>query len=336
MWKSSSSRAFSESAVLVDPDLADALLEKGLVQKIVSDEGEKYALTFRGIAECIKMRYCVALEDQFMRFLELADQDYNTEAQGPLTWREKLATLSLILLASSSDSAAIRLNNETNKAVLMEVLQKTLDCLKKTNTIGAKEKLTTVKRGENPASALMCRIDTLARKTRQYYKYTGHSEYFLDIEKEGDIDENKLFFLLGKVFEQYDPQYNYRELYEELAGISQLYYPRFLGRSVNTTIVLSTLRKLRDFFEDGILKLPHLMNPSPTESQDQKTARGGKFWPMVRQRTKEKAVQLYMKEHPGTGEVPPLQELSKKGYLRNAKIIVLRKIQREKNLLLKD
>jgi hypothetical protein len=336
MWKSSSSRIFSESALLVDPDLADTLLEKGLLQKIASDEGEKYALTFRGIAECIKMKYSVSFEEQFMRFLEFADQDYNTEAQGPLTWREKLATLSLILLASTSDSAAIRLNNDNNKAVLLEVLQKTLSCLKKTNAIGSKESLTTVKRGENPASALMCRIDTLARKTRQYYRSTGHSEYFLDIEKDGDIDETRLHFLLGKVFERYDPQYNYRELYSELIGISQLYYPRFLGRAVNTTIVLSILRKLRDFFEDGILRLPHLVD-TPQKSQDPNTGKEvGKFWPIVRQRMKEKATQLYMKEHPGASKVPPLRILSKKGYLRTAKIAVLREMQCEGSLLFKD
>jgi hypothetical protein len=139
--------------------------------------------------------------------------------------------------------------------------------------------------------------------------------------------------LLGKVFERYDPQYNYRELYNDLAGISQVYYPRFLGRSVNTTVVLGTLRKLRDFFEDGILRLPHIVDP-PLKSQDQRRENGrGEFWPIVRRRMKEKAIQLYLKEHPETHEAPSHQDLSEKGYLKTAKIIVLREIQREKGLL---
>jgi hypothetical protein len=340
MWKSSSSRKFSESATWVDPDIADALLEQGLIQKIILDEGEKYALTFKGIAQCIRIKYGVTLEDQFLRFLELADQGFNTTDQIPLTWREKLASLSLILLASTSDSAAIRLSNETNKAALAEVFQRTLGCLKKVGVIDGKEELTTFKRGENPASAVMCRIDTLARKTRQYYKCTGHSEYFLNIERDGDVDEKRLFFLLGRIFERYDPECNYRDVYKELADISQFCYPRFLARSVNSTIVLSTLRKLRAFFEGEILKLPHVMKPSETPSAPevatgparQKTprARAGTFWPAVRQRMKERAFQLYIQEHPETKETPSIQELDKKGYLRTAKTMILHEIYQEK------
>jgi hypothetical protein len=340
MWKSSSSRKFSESASWVDPDTADALLEQGLVQKIISDEGEKYALTFKGIAKCIKIRYDLTLEDQFLRFLELADQGFYTEAQTPLTWREKLATLSLILLASTSEPAAIRLSNETNKAALTEVLQKTLSCLKKVGAIDRKEELTTVKRGENPSSALMCRIDTLARKTRQYYKCTGHSEYFLDIEKEGDIDEKRLYFLLERVFERYDPECNYRETYQDLAGISQFHYPRFLARSVNPTIVLTTLRELREFLGGEILKLPHVMKSPKTArtrevtmapaKQEKSRAKMGTFWPTVRQRMKERALQLYIKEHPETEKPPSFQELNNKGYLRTAKTMILREIYQER------
>ena len=218
MWKSSSSRKFSKALRGSIQTQLMHFLNKGSYKRIILEEGEKYALTFKGIAQCIRIKYGVTLEDQFLKFLELADEGFNTATQNPLTWREKLASLSLILLASTSDSAAIRLSNETNKAALTEVFQKTISCLKKVSAIDKKDELTTVKRGENPASALMCRIDTLARKTRHYYKSTGHSEYFLDIEKDGDVDEKKLFFLLGKIFERYDPNCNYRETNKELAG----------------------------------------------------------------------------------------------------------------------
>ena len=258
MSKNNSSQKLFESAAWIDLDASSALSEQGFVQKIILDEGEKYALTYKGIARCIEIKYGVTLKDQFLKFLELADESFNTAAQ-TLTWREKLASMSLILLASTSESAAIRLTNEANKSALTEVFQKTLSSLKRIGIVDGKEELTSVKRGENLASAVMCRVDTLARKTRHYYKYTGQSEYFLDIEKNGDVDEKRMFFLLRRIFERYDPNCSYREMYDELSSISQIYYPRFLDRSVNSTIVLTILTKLRSFLDRDILTLPHIM-----------------------------------------------------------------------------
>jgi len=56
----------------------------------------------------------------------------------------------------------------------------------------------------------------------------------------------------------------------------------------------------------------------------------GTFWPIVRQRMKEKAKQLYMKDHPETETEPTLKELRKAGYLQTAKKIALREINLEK------
>jgi len=56
----------------------------------------------------------------------------------------------------------------------------------------------------------------------------------------------------------------------------------------------------------------------------------GTFWPIVRQRMKEKAKQLYMKDHPEAETEPSLKELRKTGYLQTAKKIALREINLEK------
>jgi len=56
----------------------------------------------------------------------------------------------------------------------------------------------------------------------------------------------------------------------------------------------------------------------------------GTFWPIVRQRMKEKAIQLHMKDHPETKTEPTLKELRKAGYLQTAKKIALREINLEK------
>ena len=54
------------------------------------------------------------------------------------------------------------------------------------------------------------------------------------------------------------------------------------------------------------------------------------FWPEVRQRMKERALQLYKKEHPKTEKVPSLQELNRNGYMRTAKTMTLRRFTRKK------
>jgi hypothetical protein len=141
--------------------------------------------------------------------------------------------------------------------MLTEVFQRTLVCLKTYGMVRKEEELKTVSRGESLSSALMSRLDALPRKTNYYYKYIGKgSEYFLDIQMGNDVDEKRLFFLLRRVFEKYIPTCDYGKMYQELAEVSQLCYPRFLSRSVNPNVVLGVLRKMKDFMDKEILNLP--------------------------------------------------------------------------------
>jgi len=71
--------------------------------------------------------------------------------------------------------------------------------------------------------------------------------------------------------------------------------------------------------------------PSPRKTTPKiPTPKKGTFWPIVRQRMKEKATQLYIKDHPETAIKPSLKELRKAGYLQIAKKIALREIHLEK------
>jgi hypothetical protein len=56
----------------------------------------------------------------------------------------------------------------------------------------------------------------------------------------------------------------------------------------------------------------------------------GSFWPLIRQRMKEKATQLYMKDHPEAETEPQLKELRRAGYLQTAKTIALKELQAER------
>ena len=197
------------------------------------------------------------MDEQFIDFLALVDQKFNTVEKADFSWKEKLGTLSLVLLASSSQSSAIRLTNETNKRILAEVFQKTLIILKKFGIITGKEELKKVNRGESIASAHMSRLNKLARKTNHYYKIVGKgSEYYLDIEKNGKLDKTRLFFLLRRVFDRFDPECKYEMLCKELQNISQEYYPRFLARSLNPLILLNISKSLARFMQFEIMKMP--------------------------------------------------------------------------------
>ncbi|KPV62367.1 MAG: WLM domain protein [Candidatus Bathyarchaeota archaeon BA2] len=71
---------------------------------------------------------------------------------------------------------------------------------------------------------------------------------------------------------------------------------------------------------------PHPPTTKPTEPK-------GTFWPMVRQRMRQKATQLYLQDHPETKAEPSLKELRKAGYLQKAKIIALKEIKAERDEL---
>ncbi len=55
----------------------------------------------------------------------------------------------------------------------------------------------------------------------------------------------------------------------------------------------------------------------------------GSFWPEVRQRMYEKAVELYMFDHPEMENKPEPEELHEGGYMHTAKVLVLREVSRE-------
>jgi hypothetical protein len=57
----------------------------------------------------------------------------------------------------------------------------------------------------------------------------------------------------------------------------------------------------------------------------------GAFWPIVRQRMEEKAIELYKKDHPESEIIPETKELRKGGYLQMAKTLALKEVcQQEK------
>ena len=255
MSQNNMSKVLTSSAMWLPPESSRVLVDQGLIQRVPGENEEKYALTLKGIAEAMKLRYGQTLEEQFLRFLELSDQKFATVDQIPFKWDEKLVSLSLILMASTSSSSAIRLNNETNQTVLGNVFNGVLSSLRGYGVVERGEKLREVSRGESPVMAVMSRLNTLARKSNHYYENVPQeSAYYFDIEVEGKIDEKKLHFLLSKIFFR-SPETNFDGLQKDLSDIGQLYSPRFLGRSINPLNAITILRKMRDFFDTDVHRI---------------------------------------------------------------------------------
>jgi hypothetical protein len=248
------SQIFTSSADWVNPKNIELLLEKRFIQSIPSENGEKYALSLAGIAECIRIKSQISLEDQYITFLHNADKEFNKIEDPHLEWKEKLATLSLTLLGSTSQLSAITLDNNQNQAVLAEVFQEVLSCLKRYGLVEQKEELKPSSRGENPIAGVFARLDTLPRKTNHYY-YGKDYVYYISVETKQEIDFDKLTFIFKKIFDGYEGSYNYADMYQELSRISQKYSPRFLGRSINPSILLVMLGQLKEFLDTDIYHL---------------------------------------------------------------------------------
>jgi len=257
LTKNKKSQIFSSGSYYLNDEVSNYLINKRHVQKISDVGQDKYSLTFNGIAYCIKLKYKKSLEEQFLNFLDLSDLEFTSVIdRSPLNWKEKIASTTLLLMVCTSENSAIRLNNISNKETLEEVFLKVIDCFKKNRLITAKAMLRSPSRGESRSSALMSRLNALPRKTDHIYKnIIKDSGYYLDIQKNNEIDNKKMNFLLKKIFEKHYPHKNYDAIKEELIEINQTYYTRFLNRQVNQKLVYNIIKTLTSFFEREIWRL---------------------------------------------------------------------------------
>jgi hypothetical protein len=95
-------------------------------------------------------------------------------------------------------------------------------------------------------------------------------------------------------------------------------------RALQALAVMSGSMNLNNSEAQTSLKPQENPKEAPQPPAHERTK--GSFWPLVRQRMQEKAIQLYIKDHPETETQPQLRELRKAGYLQTAKTIVLKEL----------
>lgn len=252
------SKLFANSALYVDKTIANSLVEEGLIQLSASDGQDKFCLTFKGIAEVLRSKYNVPYEKQFHDYLNDLDKTYSAIDKSDFTWKEQLASMSLLLVGSTSANSAVILDSKGNVDLMTEVFEKVLFSFQKYGLINDEAMLTTGVRGEPPVLFLINRLQDLPKKTNHYYRNPGKSVHYFELEDGERVNEQRVLFLLKKIFINYRRDVAYAKLCEELQNISIKYSPGFSNRKVMQRNIFDTNAYLQEFFQDVVHKLPPL------------------------------------------------------------------------------
>ena len=243
------SSIFTNISTTLSDSISRNLQDHELIQSISVQGIKKWTLTLKGLAYNISNQESTTFVDQYSSLIKNFDDKFNFKSITKLDWKEKLATLSLLVMASTSKNSAIKLDNSSNRDIFEEILTKTLDCLKQHKIIDKKRKLPK-SRGEPPSTLFMrSRINDLPAKTNDVYVNLGKGKgYYLDIEQELELNKEKMWFLLNLVFEPYNAAINYDDLKNELITISEQYSTQMLTRNVDSGILFDTLNKIDEYF----------------------------------------------------------------------------------------
>lgn len=107
-------------------------------------------------------------------------------------------------------------------------------------------------------------------------------------------------------------------------------YTRYIQNAMPEEIWFWTSKLLdEEIGEKAIDALAILSGATKTQNEESTQQRKGTFWPIVRQRIQQKALQLYLQDNPKATTKPSLKELRKRGYLHEAKIATLKEIRIE-------
>jgi hypothetical protein len=74
------------------------------------------------------------------------------------------------------------------------------------------------------------------------------------------------------------------------------------------------------------------VKPSINQNAQRQNQQKGTFWPIVRHLMIEKAIQLYVKDHPQPEKQPEMKELKQGGYMSLAKKIVLKELNQQRKI----
>jgi len=107
-------------------------------------------------------------------------------------------------------------------------------------------------------------------------------------------------------------------------------------KALEALAVISGSINLETFNNEARQPIPNEVEAEQTPNKATKLSPNdkpkGSFWPLVRKRMQQKAMQLYMKDHPESSDRPQLKVLRKAGYLQTAKALTLQEMHLERKL----
>ncbi|AKB44722.1 hypothetical protein [Methanosarcina vacuolata] len=188
------SAVFSENA---DPQIINELIERGFIR--CGNDLSKYVMTAKGVWEVERRLDKISLTKLMD---DIDEYKYDISWGEKLTDKEKVVILSLIALRSFHEKTPLNRKNG-KKAIqnIHEIILKTIEFLN--NSIeGFKYSIPDETR-ESPVNSVFARLVNLPQNTRRIYKFNEkEGKSWLDIydEEKGMISEEKLSYLLWKVF----------------------------------------------------------------------------------------------------------------------------------------
>lgn len=239
MKKSSTSRKdfFNKHTFQLRQSELNTIEENSLIQnKVISyiDAGRtNFTLTMKGI---ILLEYDLEINDaKNNNFLNELNKYYYEGLIGksgsPLECQEKGVIIALLGLLAFSPQSAVKLSayndDYSNTAAFRNCVDMGLNFitfLGEAYKDQTKDKIWKLDvRGEDPVAARMARMNSIGLKTDNIYKKSGG--HYLDVLNNGQLDTEKIEFLLRKIFDQGPLDYDKRNEFIDL--LQRIYSDRY-------------------------------------------------------------------------------------------------------------
>ena len=183
-------------------DEHNQLLQQGLIRE-ADGKIDQHVITAKGIWEIEKEKKLIS-DLQVLAFIE---REYFTfgAANKPLSDKEKMALLSMVLARVFSSDVAMHLNSDSVMDVWRDIFVIAHDFLKENKLVfsDSNHDLSRKEKGNaHPVFHLMVRLNNLPKSTHNIFKFSEKRKYYLDIDIDSDEGAKKISLILRLVFER--------------------------------------------------------------------------------------------------------------------------------------
>lgn len=187
--------------IKIPRNIRKELLTKGLIRE--TDTLGDYTLTAKGIWEVERATGRIEVSALIDYIDEKFFNVYQTSSQN-LRDKEKILLFAMISARAFSKESSLDLSRGGSiDEAWQKIIDSTFELLKSLKLVSySKEQLYGTIGNEPPVSRLFRRTQELPKKTKGIFKFSGKKQFWLDLALSDDIQDEKLRFLLGRIFEE--------------------------------------------------------------------------------------------------------------------------------------